>query len=371
MLKPLSILLKGLSVREDLVSTEQESPNRSRSTLNDVARMAGVSTSTVSLVLAGKAGTRRISEDTHTKVRHAARVLGYTPSLLHRSMRRGRTHVLSFYNGFRNREPGDLYMDRLSAAVEHAGGRHGYDVLVHCNFNRSPQETYEFLNGGLSDGLVLFGPPPEDTLLSLIRTSTLPTVVINPSEGDTGLPSVSADEAKGISLLADALLGQGHRHMAAILASPGGSRDAARRFEEIRRILNERSGGEASIVAIDHGNDVSVTLQKALNLPPRPTALFVWHDRLGYQILEACDSAGIEVPNQLSVVGFDGLAWPSTAPHVLESVQISLEEMADAAVSLLARLIEGEKGPLHQTISVQLAHGTTLGAPSITQSNEG
>ena len=353
------------------MSPNGQTPSRSRSTLNDVARMAGVSTSTVSLVLAGKAGTRRISEDTHTRVHHAARVLGYTPSLLHRSMRRGRTHVLSFYNGFRNREPGDLYMDRLSAAVEHAGGRHGYDVLVHCNFARSPQETYEFLNGGLSDGLVLFGPPPDDTLLSLLRTSTLPTVLINPSEGEAGLPSVSADEAAGMSLLADALLNQGHRHIAAILASPGGSRDAVRRFEGLRRLFVERAGKDASVRAIDHEDDVRATLHKALNLSPCPTALFVWHDRLGYQVLEACDAAGVEVPKELSVVGFDGLAWPSTSPHILESVQISLEEMADSAVSLLAGLIEGDTGPLHRTVSVQLAPGTTLGPAPVSTSNEG
>ncbi|RYG26665.1 LacI family transcriptional regulator [bacterium] len=362
MLKPLSILRKGLSK----VSTEGQIPSRSRSTLNDVARMAGVSASTVSLVLAGKAGTRRISEDTHTRVHHAARALGYTPSLLHRSMRRGRTHVLSFYNGFRNREPGDLYMDRLSSAVEHAGGRHGYDVLVHCNFNRSPQETYEFLNGGLSDGLVLFGPPPDDTLLSLLRTSTLPTVLISPSEGQTGLPSVHADEAAGIALIADRLVAQGHRHIAAILAFPGGSKDAVRRYEQLRQKL---SG--IDLPAIDYDGDPQRTLERALRLSPRPTALFVWHDRLAYQILEACDAMGIRVPEDLSVVGFDGLIWPSTSSHVVESVQVPLEDLADAAVSLLARLIEGESAPLQETIPVQFAPGTTLGPPFAIHSNEG
>ncbi|RYG41863.1 LacI family transcriptional regulator, partial [bacterium] len=136
----------------DLVSS-----NRSRSTLNDVAQAAGVSTSTASLVLAGKAGERRISEETHRRVHLAAVNLGYTPSLLHRSIRRGRTHVISFYNAFRNRDWSDLYMDQMAAGIEHAGGGYGYDVLAHCNYNRSVQETYEFLNGGFADGVILFG----------------------------------------------------------------------------------------------------------------------------------------------------------------------------------------------------------------------
>ena len=67
-----------------------------RTTLQEVATLAGVSISTVSLVLAGKAGHRRISEDTHARVKKAAEELNYAPNLLTRSLRRGRTHVLSF-----------------------------------------------------------------------------------------------------------------------------------------------------------------------------------------------------------------------------------------------------------------------------------
>lgn len=337
---------------------------RSRSTLHDVAQMAGVSASTVSLVLTGKAGKRRISENTHTRVHQAARVLGYTPSLLHRSMRRGRTQVLSFYNSFRNREPGDLYMDRLSAAVEHAGGRHGYDVLVHCNFARSPQETYEFLNGGLADGVVLFGPSADDALLPLLRASSLPTILVNPPSEETALASVRDDEEKGISLIADALLAKGHRDMAAIVTVPHPSGDGPRRVERLRRNLAERGFAVPNSRLVVHRGDPDETIHQALALNPRPTALFVWHDRLAYQILEACAVRGIGVPDDLSVVGYDGLVWPSTSHHVVTSVQTSLEAMAEAAVSGLIRLIEGEPGPLHQAIPVAYVPGTTLGPPS-------
>ncbi|HLK16527.1 MAG TPA: LacI family DNA-binding transcriptional regulator, partial [Fimbriimonadaceae bacterium] len=83
-----------------------------------MAHRAGVSVSTVSLVLAGKADRRRIKQDTITRVRLAAEDLNYAPNLLTRSLRRGRTHVLSFYSTFRNREQADVYMDALSSAIE-------------------------------------------------------------------------------------------------------------------------------------------------------------------------------------------------------------------------------------------------------------
>src|SRR5580704_6893454 len=107
-----------------------------RTRLLEVANRAGVSVSTASLVLAGKSANRRISEDTRERVRKIAEDLNYAPNLLTRSLRRGRTHILSFYSTFRNREEADVYMDNLSSAVEMAGGQAGYDILVHCHYDR-------------------------------------------------------------------------------------------------------------------------------------------------------------------------------------------------------------------------------------------
>src|SRR5882724_8190636 len=101
-----------------------------RATLSDIATRAGVSVSTASLVLADKAKQRRLSDDVVERVRKVAAELDYAPNLLVHSLQRGRTDTLMFYNAFRKRTEQDLYMDRLSMAVEVAGGRHGFDILV-------------------------------------------------------------------------------------------------------------------------------------------------------------------------------------------------------------------------------------------------
>src|SRR5689334_9952390 len=124
------------------------STRNGRATLKDIARSAGVSVSTASLVLAGKGSERRISSEVEQRVREAARQQDYAPNLLVRSMQRGRTHVLSFYSAFHNREPNDIYMDRISSAIERAAGPLHYDVLVHCDFSRPVEELYRSLNGG-------------------------------------------------------------------------------------------------------------------------------------------------------------------------------------------------------------------------------
>lgn len=335
--------------------------SRSRATLTDVAKLAGVSPTTVSLVLAGKADLRRISDETDLKVRTAAETLGYTPNLLHRSLRRGRTGVISFYNAFRHREDSDLYMDRMSSAVEHAGGTLGYDVLVHCNFQRAPREVYETLNGGFADGLLLFAPLPDDPLLPMLRASNLPTVLIHRHDEEGMLASVRDDEDLGMRLLADALVEQGHSRIAVIVEELAGSRDASLRLSLLRRHLAGHGVAVPDERVAFWNGDPGQALDQVWAQAPKPTALFVWHDRAAYRILEACHARGIRVPEDLSLVGYDGILWPSTAPGVVGSVQVELAEIARTAFRVLHGLVTGEEVPRETTLPVTFDPGTTLG----------
>jgi len=342
---------------------DQQNSNRARSTLHDVARIAGVSTSTASSVLAGNATNRRISEETFLRVRRAASDLGYTPSLLHRSIRRKRTHVISLFNAFRNRARGDLYLDRLSGAIEEAGGELGYDILVHSNFKRGVQDTYDFLNGGFADGLVLFGSTADEPLLPLLRGSSLSTVLIAPRHVDPALSSVVDDEAEGMRLVAEALVDLGHRRIAVVVGQRGSVLDPTGRLRRLRQELALRGVefDERRIIVFDGSPPDAV--RGLLAMDPRPTALFVWHDGNAYRILEECEAQGIRVPEDLSIVGYDGIVWPCKSPHVVASVDVPLEAMAAAGVALLDRLIAGEAGPFAETLPVRFLPGTTLGPP--------
>jgi LacI family transcriptional regulator len=82
-------------------------------------------------------------------------------------------------------------------------------------------------------------------------------------------------------------------------------------------------------------------------------------------VLEACDRIGIAIPERLSLIGYDGLHWPSVSPHVLASVVSDLDTIADAAVRLLDQLIRGEAtAPVARQFPVRVDHGTTLAPPS-------
>ena len=343
--------------------TKKSSLQTERATLQEVASLARVSITTVSLVLAGKAGNRRISEDTHRRVRSAAEELNYAPNLLTRSLRRGRTHILSFFSTFRNREEDDQYMDRMVAAVENAGGHAGYDVLVHCNFNRSPTEIYQFLNGGLADGLLLFAPRPDDPLLPLLRKSALPVVIVNGRDPEKMYPSVADDMETGIRLVADALIKNGHRRIAALSSNEPASRDSIERVVYLRTILRE-SGLEMSpseIIPLGSGDAVKA-MASLMERPHPPTAVFCWHDRLAYRVLAACETLGIQIPDELSVVGYDGIHWPSATRHTAASVKVDLNSLARKAVEILDRHVMGYQGPLIEAVEpVFFTDGTSLG----------
>lgn len=345
-------------------SEHSQGSGKMRSKLTDVAALAGVSVSTVSLVLAGKGEAHRISEETNRRIHEAAATLNYAPSLLHRSVRRGRTNILSFYNSFRNRDSGDLYMDRISAAVEHAGGKHRYNVLVYCHFDQTVDETYKFLNGGLADGLILFAPGPDEPLLPLLRQSGLPTVLMNP-RGPEGVLSTVVDDARhGMRLVAESLVEHGHRRVAIITQHTPGWPDPQIRETFLRSQLSELGIPAENIHLIIHrtatAEDADRMVAELLALPERPTALFAWNDRTAYSILEACLRVNIDVPRQLSIVGYDGIAWSTTSGQVVSSVSTAFEDMAGAAVEVLDLLIQGGSRRFNVEVQGTWSTGSTL-----------
>jgi DNA-binding LacI/PurR family transcriptional regulator len=336
---------------------------RSRSTLQDVARRAGVSPSTASSALAGNQEHRRISEETCQRVLDAARALLYTPNLLHRSIRRGRTQIISVFNAFRRRDRNDLYLDRLTGAIEEAGGELGYNVLVHTNYKQSLEDIYESLTGGFSDGLVLFGSTADDPLIALLKESTLPTVLVAPRQADGAFLNVVDDVDMGMRLVAEALVAQGHRQIAAITGRTEIAPDPTGRIGRLRQELARLNVSLADDFVLPFYNDVEDAARRFLELKPRPTALFVWHDGNAYRLLEAFESLGLSIPDDLSIIGYDGIVWPSKSSHVIASVAVPIDQMALAGVRMLDGLILGDGSSINQITPVSFHPGTTLGPP--------
>jgi DNA-binding LacI/PurR family transcriptional regulator len=346
-----------------------DSKTSRRATLNDIARHAGVTVGTASGVLRDKAKERRISAEVVERVLLAAKEMDYAPNLLVRSLHRGHTQVLSFFNGFRSRDRRDYYMDALTTSVEQAGGALGYNILVLCDFAHSAEDTYKYIKGGINDGLIFFKPHESDPLLPFLRRSNLPVVLLNAIDEEGILSSVTDDGQSGIREAARQILSAGHRRIAMLSAEPRVT-DARNRTALFKSCLLE-SGIELRsdwIMEVD-GKDspaVNACVKHLMSYENPPTALFCWHDYVGYRALEECHNLGIVVPEQLSIVGYDGVRWPARTTHMLASVSVDLEAISKLAVEILVDLVrEDSVPPIQKVVPVHFEPGTTLGpAPS-------
>src|SRR5581483_10426873 len=344
--------------------TQRSKANKNRPTLGDIARRAGVSVTTASLVLGDKAAKHRIAEETYQRVKQAAAELDYAPNLLVHSLQRGSTHILSFFNGYRHRGAQDLYMDTLSTAIERAGGRYGYDILVNCDFNRTPEEMYRHLNGGVVDGVLFFAPLPNDPLLPFLRASRLPTVLLNARDETGVLPCVKDDVESGMRQVAERLLALGHRRIAVFSENVYASRDTQERIAWLQTFLQKGGVVIPERWILPYEGDTRASFLALMREPEPPTALFCWRDRIAYYLLEHCEKLGIAVPDQLSVIGYDGLHWPAATRHTAASVKVDLDALADAAIRLLLQTLQGsEPDSVNTLLPVTLMEGTTLAPP--------
>lgn len=335
-----------------------------RITLSDVAAEAGVSATTASLVLGGKTLSHRISADTHQRILAAAKTLDYVPNRLVHSMQKGSTQILSFFDGFRNRHANDLYRDALTTAIERAAGNRGYDILITCDFKRSPEEAYRYLNGGIVDGLIFFAPQPDDPLLPYLRNSRLPTVLLGASDKENVLSSVKDDVESGMRLIADRLYALGHRRIAVAPHGDDVNVDREERIALLSRFMAEKGVRIQDSKGVLFENDGETLYTHITESPEMPTAVFCWRDFQAYCLLESCEKRGIRVPQDLTVVGYDGLPWPMATRHKAASIKVDFEMLSETAVSLLIDSIHKPVAPpVQKKIPVTLYEGTTLAPP--------
>lgn len=341
-----------------------------RTTLSQVARRAGVSPATASMVLSGKGEGVRIAPSTADRVRAAAAELDYSPNLLVQSIQRGQSGVLAFFSAFRILpDDDDVYMDRLIRGVGRAAGRRGQDLLLQCAFDRSPEETYQSINGGRADGLILFAAHPDDPMLGLMRRSRLPCVLLNARDPERILPSVRDDCPVGMRLLTQALLENGHTRIACLDGGPDATPDAAERFRELDKNLTQAGIVRDPALHMDISHGLAPRLRELFERTDPPTAIVCCTDRVAYRALPILAEMGVRVPEDVSLVGYDGLHWPTNSSHLVDSVDVDLRALTAIAVDLLL------DGPPREYVEVSLPtsfrRGTTLGpALGLQRSNQ-
>lgn len=305
-----------------------------RVTITDVALAAGVSVSTVSKVLNNRYG---IAQATSARVQEIVQELGYESSLVARSLRSHRTHVIGILVA--EFEPFSTEILKGTAA---ALADTDYELLAYTGGRQGGGAGWERrylsrLSGTLIDGALLVTPSVVDA------DASVPIVSIDPHTGPTGLPTVDSDNFTGALLATRHLVELGHRRIGFMAGRPdlesSGLREAG-----FRQGLAE-AGLEADPDLVRVGeyrrDAVRGPATELLSHPDRPTAIFAANDLSAMGTMDVARAMGLDVPGDLSVVGFDDIPESTRTNPPLTTVHQPIQEMGAAGITMLVALLEG------------------------------
>ena len=312
-----------------------------RTTIEDVARKAGVGKVTVSYVLNGHSKVARISEGTQQRVREAADALSYRPNALARMLSNGRTDLLAVVFQRGNLFAGwSGFTAEVMRGVSTGAVELGYDLMLHTRDLERGAEA-DALADGRIDGALVLRDEGDPLVLDLAHRS-LPCVRFF-SRGEGDAPFVDADNYSGGRMATRHLLELGHRRIG-MVRGPQRSNSSNDRYVGHRDAL-EGAGvgvGPERVVSVPSATSDLEPLRRLMLAPDRPTALFCWSDEVALAALPMLREMGLRVPEDVSLVGFDSLAASERSVPALTSVRQPIFEMACQATRLLAALVRGE-----------------------------
>jgi LacI family transcriptional regulator len=326
-------------------------------TIFDVAKASGVSYSTVSRVLTGFAF---VKDSTRQRVLATANRLGYVANLQARSLAGGKSNIIgmlvpSLDNG---------YINVLSQSIDEELSKAGYDLMLYTTHHKKGKEA-QFVNtlaGGLSDGLLLMVPlidheAQEVNYLELLRQRQFPYVLIDQSDEQKKSTTVDSTNWRGGYEATRYLIELGHKQIGFItgLIAIHSARERLAGYKAALR--------EAKIKVRDNfivqGDFASTGGYKAtqvlLKQRPRPTAIFASNDLSAFGAMDAIRHGGLEIPKDISVIGFDDIPQASTTYPKLTTVRQPLNELGSLAVKLLLEQIsQPETKPKQVTLETSL-----------------
>ena len=310
----------------------------------DVAAHAGVSPTTVSHALSGK---RKVSESVRVRVQQAMEELGYVPSRSAQNLAIGRTRVVGLIvPDIRN-----SFFAELAHGVEAAAIARGYNVIL-CTtgFDHAREVDYlAMIRSRAVDGLIYAaGSPPTNSQLGALL-GDLPLVLVDEQVPGATAPSFVSDNLLGGRLAAEHLLALGHRR-SVVLAAEGGLVSSLQRVSGFRDTWLA-AGAEPPLVLTgsfteEGGREAILPHLAALASvdalgPGAATAVFAVNDLMALGAMDELQSAGIDVPGRVSVVGFDDIAAGRYARPRLTTVRQDVDGLGRRAAEALVDALEG------------------------------
>jgi LacI family transcriptional regulator len=309
-------------------------------TIRDVAQRAGVSVATASNVVNG---ARPVGEASRRKVLEAIAALDYRLDRAASALRGRSTRLI----GMVVPDITNVFFASLVHGVETLAERDGYDLLIVSTSEDAANERrrIEALIGRRIDGLIVVPADDESmTALKGVDGSRLPpTVLVDRAAESPGFDTVRADGFAGGYAAARCLLDLGHRDIA-VLTHSKRLDNIEQRIAGCRRALSEASlDGRARVMYGGHDlESLRGAVELELNRADRPTAIFALTNVCALASIKAARGLGLEIPGDVSIVGFDDFDWMSALSPYLTTVAQPVDDFASTAWRLLMRRLKGD-----------------------------
>lgn len=325
---------------------------RSLPRMRDVAKLAGVSLTTVSRAFTSP---ELVSDEVRQRVAAAVKSLNYTPNLNARSLRRRSTGIVIVLLP----DIGNPFFSTLLKSIEETARNAGRAILVgDTGKDFELAATYaQQLDAQRADGMILLNGflPFQDEFSGTIAQARHPIIVVSERIPGSGLPTVGIDNVAAAREVVEFLVKAGHRRIGHI----GGPRDNILTAQR----LQGYSEGLAA-VGLDvrneliHYGDFSIESGRTaarllLHVAPRPTAIFAANDEMAVGAIIELKSHGLRVPEDMSVVGFDDIEFANSYDPAITTVRQPRRDMGQIAMKLIIDCLENR--PL-ETIDVVLPH---------------
>ena len=305
-------------------------------TIYDVARRAEVSAATVSRVLNGHSS---VDPQLAERVRAAVTELDYRPSALARNLRRSRTSLWAVIIS----DVGNPFFTSLVRGVEDVAQSSAYSVVL-CNSDEDPDKEANYVSVALAEQVagVILSPSGQPAVAARLLDAGTPLVLIDRELRDVGADSVLVDNEHGAAEAVAHLLANGYQRIGCI-TGPESVSTARRRLRGYQQALAD--GGSHYDDSLVRYGDFRETggyraMTELLDLPEPPDAVFVANNLMAVGALECLRVRGVTVPDQVGVVGFDDLPWPSLVRPALTTVSQPTYELGRVAAQLLSERIE-------------------------------
>lgn len=328
--------------------------------IGDVARRAGVSTATVSRTLSNPQSVR---PETRKLVLEAVRELGYTPNVAARNLRAGRSRILLVVVPFLS----SSFFARVVSGIDLAAANLGYGIILAEKVltGERQAELINLASAGLFDGALLLSSLVPRTRDRILTEVGLPIVRVC-ATADQGLPTVLLADREASREGTRHLLSLGHRHLLYLSGGLGNVNDVER-YAGFREALAEAGLGEADQIRLEgdykfaSGTRAAETYLAMRSNGGAPTGIVTAGDQMAIGFMKGVQEAGLVVPRDLSILGFDGIEFTNYCHPTMTTIVQPAEDMGAAAAELLVSMLRNEDGPEEIVFAGTLRIGGSTG----------